>query len=52
MPICCCSVSLGSSEITVRLGPKSRVVAGEPIALRVDMSRAVLFEPQTERRLA
>ncbi|MCD6006842.1 ABC transporter ATP-binding protein [Halomonas sp. IOP_31] len=45
-------VALGASEVTVRLGPKSRAVAGEPIALRVDMSRAVLFEPQTERRLA
>ncbi|WP_136067770.1 ABC transporter ATP-binding protein [Modicisalibacter radicis] len=45
-------VALGESEITVRLGPKSRAVPGEPIALRVDMSRAVLFEPETESRLA
>ncbi|MBZ9556727.1 MULTISPECIES: ABC transporter ATP-binding protein [unclassified Modicisalibacter] len=45
-------VSLGETEATVRLGPKSRLVAGERVALRIDMSRAVLFEEDSERRLA
>ncbi|NWO57007.1 ABC transporter ATP-binding protein [Chromohalobacter israelensis] len=44
--------TLGETEATMRLGPKSRVAAGERVALRVDMSRAVLFEATSQRRLA
>ncbi|ABE59760.1 MULTISPECIES: ABC transporter ATP-binding protein [Chromohalobacter] len=44
--------TLGETEATMRLGPKSRVAAGERVALRVDMSRAVLFEATSQRRVA
>lgn len=44
--------TLGETEATMRLGPKSRVVVGERVALRVDMSRAVLFEATSQRRVA
>ncbi|MDM7482178.1 MAG: ABC transporter ATP-binding protein [Halomonas sp.] len=43
---------LGEQEITVRVGPKCPVAPGERLALRVDMSRAVLFDADTEQRLA
>ena len=43
---------LGDSEVTARVGPKCPVAAGERLALRIDMSRAVLFDPQSESRLA
>ncbi|WP_432414919.1 ABC transporter ATP-binding protein [Chromohalobacter israelensis] len=43
--------TLGETEATMRLGPKSRVAAGERVALRVDMSRAVLFEATSQRRV-
>ncbi|MFP3341980.1 ABC transporter ATP-binding protein [Vreelandella aquamarina] len=43
---------LGEQEITARVGPKCQVVPGERLALRVDMSRAVLFDAETEQRLA
>ncbi|MGO1344797.1 ABC transporter ATP-binding protein [Chromohalobacter japonicus] len=43
---------LGGNEVTARLGPKSRVVAGDRVALRADLSRAVLFDEKTQRRLA
>ncbi|MDI5986954.1 ABC transporter ATP-binding protein [Halomonas sp. M4R5S39] len=43
---------LGAGEVTARVGPKCRVAAGERLALRVDMGRAVLFDNETERRLA
>ncbi|KXS39354.1 MULTISPECIES: ABC transporter ATP-binding protein [Modicisalibacter] len=45
-------VRLSGVEATVRLGPKSRIKAGDRIALRVDMSRAVLFSTEDESRLA
>ncbi|MDO0947151.1 ABC transporter ATP-binding protein [Chromohalobacter israelensis] len=44
--------TLGETEATMRVGPKSRVAAGERVALRVDMSRAVLFEATSQRRVA
>ncbi|MFY0991513.1 ABC transporter ATP-binding protein [Halomonas sp. C05BenzN] len=43
---------LGEGEATARVGPGCRVAAGERLALRVDMGRAVLFDGETERRLA
>ncbi|MBE0488376.1 MAG: ABC transporter ATP-binding protein [Halomonas sp.] len=43
---------LGQGEVTARVGPRCRVLAGERLALRVDMGRAVLFDSETERRLA
>ncbi|SFH71358.1 TOBE domain-containing protein [Modicisalibacter xianhensis] len=43
---------LGDGEITARVGPKMRIAAGDCIDLRVDMSRAVLFDADSERRLA
>ncbi|TDX32064.1 carbohydrate ABC transporter ATP-binding protein (CUT1 family) [Modicisalibacter xianhensis] len=43
---------LGDGEITARVGPKMRIAAGDCIELRVDMSRAVLFDADSERRLA
>lgn len=43
---------LGGSEVTARLGPKSRVAAGDRVALRADLSRAVLFDEKNQRRLA
>ncbi|MCG7598324.1 ABC transporter ATP-binding protein [Halomonas sp. McH1-25] len=43
---------LGDGEVTARVGPKASIAAGEWIELRVDMSRAVLFSPDSERRLA
>ncbi|EPC02568.1 sugar ABC transporter ATPase [Litchfieldella anticariensis FP35 = DSM 16096] len=43
---------LGEKEVTARVGPKCRVAAGKRLALRIDMGRAVLFDPQTEQRLA
>ncbi|TDU18122.1 carbohydrate ABC transporter ATP-binding protein (CUT1 family) [Chromohalobacter marismortui] len=44
--------TLSGTEVTMRLGPKSQVAAGERVALRVDMSRAVLFETTNQRRVA
>ncbi|MDV6318667.1 sn-glycerol-3-phosphate ABC transporter ATP-binding protein UgpC [Chromohalobacter sp. HP20-39] len=44
--------TLSGTEVTMRLGPKSQVAAGERVALRVDMSRAVLFETTSQRRVA
>lgn len=43
---------LGDQEITARVGPKCQVTPGERLALRVDMDRAVLFDSQTQQRLA
>ncbi len=43
---------LGDGEVTARVGPKCTVVPGERLGLRVDMGRAVLFDSQTEQRLA
>ncbi|MFC3282406.1 ABC transporter ATP-binding protein [Litchfieldella rifensis] len=43
---------LGEQEVTARVGPKCRVGAGEHLALRIDMGRAVLFDPHSEQRLA
>jgi len=46
------NVPLGEAEVTVRVGPDCRVVPGEVVRLRVDMRRAVLFDPASESRLA
>ncbi|MFC3293492.1 ABC transporter ATP-binding protein [Modicisalibacter luteus] len=43
---------LGEGEVTARVGPKIKVKAGDRVDLRVDMSRAVLFMPDSEQRLA
>lgn len=45
-------LKLGGGEATARVGPKCRVRAGERLALRIDMGRAVLFDSESERRLA
>ncbi|MGR4069025.1 ABC transporter ATP-binding protein [Halomonas sp. LR3S48] len=45
-------LKLGEGEATARVGPKCRVAAGERLALRIDMARAVLFDSATEKRLA
>ncbi|MGQ4877599.1 ABC transporter ATP-binding protein [Billgrantia sp. LNSP4103-1] len=45
-------LKLGEGEATARVGPKCRVAAGERLALRIDMARAVLFDSETEQRLA
>ncbi|RUR33472.1 ABC transporter ATP-binding protein [Vreelandella andesensis] len=43
---------LGEQEITARVGPKCAIAPGERLSLRVDMARAVLFDAETEKRLA
>lgn len=43
---------LGEQEVTARVGPKCTVTPGERLSLRVDMARAVLFDAETEQRLA
>jgi len=43
---------LGEQEVTARVGPKCAVVAGERLSLRVDMGRAILFDAETEQRIA
>ncbi|SES10013.1 carbohydrate ABC transporter ATP-binding protein, CUT1 family (TC 3.A.1.1.-) [Vreelandella subterranea] len=43
---------LGEQEVTARVGPKCAVSPGERLALRVDMARAILFNAETEKRLA
>ncbi|MDQ7733979.1 ABC transporter ATP-binding protein [Halomonas sp. SpR1] len=43
---------LGEQEVTARVGPKCAVVAGERLELRVDMGRAILFDAETEQRIA
>ncbi|CAH1041588.1 ABC transporter ATP-binding protein [Halomonas sp. TD01] len=43
---------LGEQEITARVGPKCAIAPGERLSLRVDMARAVLFDAETEQRLA
>jgi multiple sugar transport system ATP-binding protein len=43
---------LGEQEVTARVGPKCAVAAGERLALRVDMGRAILFDAKTEQRIA
>ncbi|MCK0716355.1 ABC transporter ATP-binding protein [Chromohalobacter sarecensis] len=43
---------LAGHEVTVRLAPKTHVVAEDRVALRADLSRAVLFDGKTQRRLA
>ncbi|SDL02501.1 carbohydrate ABC transporter ATP-binding protein, CUT1 family (TC 3.A.1.1.-) [Modicisalibacter muralis] len=45
-------VALGNGEVTVRIGPKARLGAGDRIALRLDTSRAILFAPDSQQRLA
>ena len=43
---------LGEEEITARVGPKCAVAPGDRLALRVDMSRAVMFDADSEQRIA
>ncbi|AMD01763.1 TOBE domain protein [Halomonas chromatireducens] len=43
---------LGDGEVTARVGPKCTVMPGARLNLRVDMGRAVLFDSQSEQRLA
>ncbi|MBZ5486309.1 ABC transporter ATP-binding protein [Halomonas aquamarina] len=43
---------LGQGEVTARVGPKCAITAGERLALRVDMDRAVLFDADSEHRIA
>ncbi|WP_252106692.1 MULTISPECIES: ABC transporter ATP-binding protein [unclassified Halomonas] len=43
---------LGEEEITARVGPKCAVAPGDRLALRVDMSRAVMFDANSEQRIA
>ncbi|ATJ83470.1 ABC transporter ATP-binding protein [Halomonas beimenensis] len=43
---------LGEDEITARVDPHCRVRPGERLDLRVDMRRAVLFDRDSERRVA
>ncbi|EHJ93164.1 ABC transporter ATP-binding protein [Vreelandella boliviensis] len=43
---------LGEQEVTARVGPKCTVVAGDRLSLRVDMGRAILFDAETEQRIA
>ncbi|WP_010627775.1 ABC transporter ATP-binding protein [Halomonas sp. KM-1] len=45
-------LKLGDGEATARVGPKCRVKAGERLTLRIDMGRAVMFDRETEKRLA
>lgn len=46
------NLPLGDSEVTARVGPDCRVQPGELLELQVDMRRAVLFDLQSEVRLA
>ncbi|CAM3449326.1 ABC transporter ATP-binding protein [Halomonas lysinitropha] len=46
------NMPLGDAEVTARVGPKCRVAPGERLSLRVDMGRAVLFDSETQKRLA
>ena len=41
-------LSLGAREVIARL-PPGRSVAGERIRLRIDLARALIFDPATER---
>ncbi|WP_355661518.1 ABC transporter ATP-binding protein [Halomonas salifodinae] len=43
---------LGTGEVTARVGPRCPAVPGERLALRIDLGRAVLFDGQSEHRLA
>jgi multiple sugar transport system ATP-binding protein len=43
---------LGAGEVTARIGPTAKLASGDRIALRLDMSRAVLFAPDSQQRLA
>lgn len=43
---------LGEQEVTARVAPKCNVKAGDRLALRVDMDRAILFDAKTEQRIA
>ncbi|MGM3299104.1 TOBE domain-containing protein, partial [Bacillus cereus group sp. BC229] len=43
---------LGTGEVTARVGPRCPAVPGERLALRIDLGRAVLFDGQSEQRLA
>lgn len=45
-------LALGEGEATARVGPKCPARAGERLALRIDMARTVLFDRETEQRLA
>ncbi|QEM81093.1 ABC transporter ATP-binding protein [Halomonas binhaiensis] len=46
------NLPLGEGEVTARVGPDCRARPGERLELQVDMRRAVLFDPQSEVRLA
>ncbi|MFB9888070.1 ABC transporter ATP-binding protein [Balneatrix alpica] len=45
-------ISLNGQEVDARIEPRSQKPVGESMQLMFDMSKAVLFDPQTENRLA
>lgn len=44
-------ITLNQTEITCRVDPRQSANAGERITLMADMSKAVLFDPQTHTRI-
>ena len=44
-------IRLGGREAVARLRAETGAVAGERCTFMVDMSKAVLFDPETEQRL-
>ena len=45
-------LKFGRNEVTARLKPETEAVPGQPGQFMVDMSKAVLFNPETEQRVA
>jgi ABC-type sugar transport system ATPase subunit len=45
------TAALGGREITLRLPGRSRVEAGQPLSLGVDIAHASFFDPQTTLRV-
>ncbi len=45
-------VNLNATKVTCRVHPESAKLPGEEISLMVDLSRAILFDPQTEERIS
>jgi multiple sugar transport system ATP-binding protein len=45
-------LKFGRNEVTARLKPETEAVPGQPGQFLVDMSKAVLFSPETEQRVA
>jgi multiple sugar transport system ATP-binding protein len=45
-------VNINGKEVTCRINPNAVKPPGEPMKLMVDMSRVILFDPDTERQIA